>query len=152
MSLRDRLADDLKAAMRAHDSARVSTIRMITARVKDADIAARPAGVETLPDDQLVPLLRNMVKQRRDAAELYLQGLRPELAAKEEAEITVIETYLPAGLDAAALDAAVDAAIAETGAASPREMGRVMAALKATHGATLDMGAANAAVRQKLGA
>ena len=152
MSLRDRLSDDLKTAMRAHDAARVSTIRMITARVKDADIAARPSGVASLADDQLVPLLRNMVKQRRDAAELYLQGLRPELAAKEEAEITLIETYLPAGLDAAALAAAVDAAIAETGASSPKEMGRVMAALKAAHGAALDMGAANAAVRQKLGA
>lgn len=152
MSLRDRLSDDLKAAMRAHDSALVSTIRMITARVKDADIAARPTGVEHLADDQLAPLLRNMVKQRRDAAELYLQGLRPELAAKEEAEIKVIEAYLPAGLDAAALDAAIDAAIAETGASSPKEMGRVMAALKAKHGAALDMGAANAVVRQKLGA
>ena len=150
MSLRDRLSDDLKAAMRAGDSARVSTIRMINARVKDADIAARPAGVDRLADDQVVPLLRNMIKQRRDAAELYLQGLRPELAAKEEAEIKVIEAYLPAALDAAGLAAAVDAAIAETGATTPKDMGRVMAALKAAHGAALDMGAANAAVRAKL--
>ena len=91
-----------------------------------------------------------MIKQRRDAAELYLQGLRPELAAKEAAEIKVIEAYLPAALDAAGLAAAVDAAIAETGATTPKDMGRVMAALKAAHGAALDMGAANAAVRAKL--
>ncbi len=150
MSLRDRLSDDLKTAMRGGDTPRVSTIRMINARVKDADIAARPSGVERLADDQLAPLLRNMVKQRRDSIELYNQGHRPELAAKEAAEIAVIESYLPAGLDAAALAAAVESAVAETGATSPKDMGRVMAALKARHGAALDMGAANAVVRQKL--
>ena len=150
MSLRDRFSHDLKTAMRAGDAPRVSTIRLVLARVKDADIAARPTGVAALADDQIVPVLRNMVKQRRDSVELYNQGNRPELAARELAEIAVIEAYLPTGLDGAALAAAVDDAIAATGATTPKDMGRVMAALKQAHGAALDMGAANAAVRQKL--
>ena len=150
MSLRERLSDDLKTAMRAGDAPRVSVIRLVNARIKDADIAARPSGAERVADDQLAALLRNMIKQRRDAIALYEQGNRPELAAKENAEIAVIEHYLPAGLDAAALDRAVDAAIAEAGAASVRDMGRVMAALKSAHGPALDMAAANAAVRGKL--
>ncbi len=150
MSIRDRLTDDLKTAMRAGDTARLSAIRLISARVKEADIAARPRGVERLPDEELVPVLRNMVKQRRDSAALYHQGNRPELAAKEEAEIAVIEGYLPAELDPGALDGAVADAIAETGAAGPKDIGRVMAALKAKHGGGLDMGRANAAVRAKL--
>nr|WP_321985549.1 GatB/YqeY domain-containing protein [uncultured Lichenicoccus sp.] len=150
MTLRTRVSDDLKLAMKAGDAARVSTLRMILARVKDLDIAARPKGVEGIGDDEIVSALRNMVKQRSESAALYLQGGRGELAAKEDAEIVMIEGYLPAPMDGAALEAAVDAAVAETGASGLRDMGRVMAALKATHGAGLDMARANALVKARL--
>jgi uncharacterized protein YqeY len=96
-------------------------------------------------------MLRGMVKSRRESVELYKQGNRPELAAKEAAEIAVIEGFLPQQMDDAALAAAVDAAVTQAGATSVKEMGKVMAALKAKHGATLDMARAGAAVRAKLG-
>ena len=150
MTLRARFTNDMKQAMKAGDSARVSTVRMILARVKDLDIAARPKGVERIGDDEIVSALRNMVKQRAEAATLYLQGGRGELAAKEDAEIVILEGYLPAPMDSAALEAAVDAAVAETGASGMRDMGRVMAALKASHGADLDMARANALVKARL--
>ena len=150
MTLRARFTDDMKQAMKAGDSARVSTVRMILARVQDLDIAARPKGVERIGDDEIVSALRNMVKQRSEAATLYLQGGRGELAAKEDAEIVILEGYLPAPMDSAALEAAVDAAVAETGASGMRDMGRVMAALKASHGADLDMARANALVKARL--
>jgi uncharacterized protein YqeY len=152
MALRDQFTDQLKASMKAGDAARTSTLRMIMARLKDFDIAARPKGITAIPDDEILSMLRGMVKSRRESVELYTKGNRPELAAKEEAEIAVIETFLPAQMDAAALEAAVAAAIAETGAASVKDMGKVMGALKAKFGAGLDMGAAGPLVRAKLGA
>ena len=150
MGLRERFTDDLKIAMKAGEAKRVSTVRLIIARMKEADIASRPRGVERVGDDELVAMLRGMVKQRRDSIALYRQGNREELAAGEEAEIAVIDTYLPAALDASGLDRAVDEAIAASGASGPKEIGKVMAALKAAHGAALDMGQANAVVKAKL--
>lgn len=150
MDLRTRLTDAMKAALRAGDAPRLSAVRLILARLKDADIAARPAP--QVPDDQAAGLLRGMVKARRESVALYRQGGRPELADKEEAEIAVIEDFLPAPMDAAAVGAAVDAAIAATGAAGPKDMGRVMAALRAAHAASLDLGAAGAVVKARLGA
>ncbi len=150
MPLREQFTDALKAAMKAHDAARTSTVRMILARLKDTDIAARPSGVAAIPDDGIVAMLRAMVKSRRESIELYTQGNRPELAAKEAAEIAVIEGFLPQPMDEASLAAAVEAAVAETGAASPKEMGRVMAALRARHGAALDMGRAGPLVKARL--
>ncbi len=152
MTLRDRFSDSLKSAMKAKDAPRLSTLRMITARLKDLDIAARPKGIERIPDDEIVSMLRNMVKSRAEAAALYLQGGRGELAAKEDAEIVVIEEFLPAPMDEAALVRAVADAVAETGAASMKDMGKVMGALKATHGADLDLGRANALVKARLSA
>ena len=152
MALRELFSDGLKTSMRAGDAARTSTLRMILARLKDMDIAARPKGVSAIPDDEVLSMLRGMVKSRRESVELYRQGNRPELAAKEEAEIAVIEGFLPRQMDDAALAAAVDAAVAETGAASPKDMGRVMAALKAAHGAALDLGRAGPLVRARLSA
>ena len=152
MSLRIRFKEDLKAAMRAAEPVRLSTVRMIMARVKDLDIAARPKGVEQIADDEIVSALRNMVKSRVEASSMYLQGGRPELSAKEDAEIAVIEAYLPAPMEGAALENAVDAAIAETGAAGMRDMGKVMASLKATYGATLDMARGNTLVKARLNA
>jgi len=152
MALRDQFTDQLKTAMKAGDAARTSTLRMIMARLKDFDIAARPKGITAIPDDEILAMLRGMVKSRRESVELYTKGNRPELAAKEEAEIAVIETFLPAQMDAAALEAAIAAAIAETGASAMKDMGKVMGALKAKFGAGLDMGAAGPLVRAKLGA
>lgn len=150
MSLRDQFPDAMKASMKAHDSARTSTLRMIMAKLKDADIAARPKGITAISDDEIMATLRGMVKSRRESVELYRQGNRPELADKEEAEIAVIEAFLPQQMDDATLAAAVDKAIADTGAASPKEMGKVMAALKAAHGAALDMSRANPLVKARL--
>ncbi len=151
MSLREQFTTEMKLSMKAGDSARTSTVRMIMARMKDADIAARPKGVAAIPDDDIMAMLRGMVKSRREAIALYQQGNRPELAAKEEAEIAVIESFLPQAMSDADLDAAVGEAIATTGAAGIKDMGKVMAALKA-HGAALDMGRAGPLVRAKLGA
>ncbi len=150
MSLRERFTDELKGSMRAKDAARTSTLRMILARLKDTDIAARPKGVTAIPDDDIIGMLRGMVKSRRESVTLYEQGNRPELAAKELAEIKVIEGFLPQEMDDDALAAEVEAAVASTGAASQKEMGKVMAALKAKHGAGLDMARASALVRARL--
>lgn len=150
MSLRERFTDELKASMRAGNAPRTSTLRMILARLKDTDIAARPKGVTAIPDDDIIGMLRGMVKSRRESVTLYEQGNRPELAAKEQAEIGVIEGFLPQEMDDAALAAEVEAAVASTGAASQKEMGKVMAALKAKHGAGLDMARAGALVRAHL--
>ena len=150
MALREQFTDGLKQSMRAGDAARTSTLRMILARLKDTDIAARPKGVTAIPDDDIVGMLRGMVKSRRESVTMYEQGNRPELAAKEVAEIAVIEAFLPQQMDDAALSSEVDAAVAETGAASQKEMGKVMAALKAKHGAGLDMARAGALVRARL--
>jgi len=139
MSLRDQITDRLKISMKAGTAPATSTIRMIMARVKDIDIAARPKGVDKVSDDEILSALRSMVKTRRESIVLYQQGNRPELVAKEEAEIAVIEEFLPAALDEAALQQAVTAAVAETGATSPKEMGKVMAALKTKYGASIDM-------------
>ena len=152
MALHEMFSEGLKTSMRAGDAARTSTLRMILARLKDLDIAARPKGVTAIPDEEVLSMLRGMVKSRRESVDLYRQGNRPELAAKEEAEIAVIEGFLPQQMGDADLAAAVEAAVAETGAASPKDMGRVMAALKAAHGAALDLGRAGPLVRARLSA
>ncbi|MBR0671570.1 GatB/YqeY domain-containing protein [Neoroseomonas soli] len=149
MSLRDRFTDELKTAMRAGNSARVSTLRMIQAKLKDSDIAARPGP--PIDDAGIVAMLRGMAKSRAESVTLYRQGGREELAAKEEAEIAVIDSFLPQQMDDAAMAAAVDAAVAETGAASIKDMGKVMAALKAKYAAVLDMAKAGPMVKARLG-
>ena len=151
MSLRAQFTDQLKTAMKAGDAARTSSLRMILARLKDTDIAARPKGLAQVPEEEILSMLRGMAKSRREAVLLYRQGNRPELAAKEEAEIAVIESFLPQAMDAAAVDAAIAQAIAETGAASLKDMGKVMAALRAAHGAALDLALAGPLVKAKLG-
>jgi uncharacterized protein YqeY len=152
MALRDQFTDQLKTAMKAGDSARTSTLRMIMAKLKDTDIAARPKGIDKVPDEEVTAMLRGMVKSRRESVELYKQGNRPELAAKEEAEIAVIESFLPQQMDDAAMAQAVADAVAETGAASIKDMGKVMAVLRAKHAATLDMAKAGPLVKAKLSA
>ena len=150
MSLRTDFSDGLKAAMKGGDAPRVSTLRMVMARLKDLDIAARPKGVDGIGDDEIVSMLRGMVKSRAESAAMFLQGGRPELAAREDAEIVIIEEFLPAPMDEAALTLAVADAVAETGASTMKDMGRVMAALKARHGAALDLGRANGLVKARL--
>ncbi|MDE8344517.1 MAG: GatB/YqeY domain-containing protein [Acidocella sp.] len=151
MSLREDITAAVKTAMLARDADRTSTLRMVQAKLKDTDIAARPKGITAIPDDEIFAMLRSMIKSRRDAVALYRQGGREELAAKEEAEITVIEKFLPQTLSGEALAGAVAGAIAETGATSPKDMGKVIGALKAKHGAALDMGAVSQAVKAALG-
>jgi uncharacterized protein YqeY len=150
MSIRDDITTAMKTAMRAKDAETLSAVRLIMAKLKDADIAARPKGVEQISDDEVLSMLRSMIKPRREAIELYEKGNRPELAAKEEAEITVIEGFLPRALNEDEMQAAVREAVASTGAASVKDMGRVMAALKEKHGAALDMARIGAIVKAQL--
>lgn len=149
MGLREQFTEQLKVSMKAGDAPRTSTLRMVLARLKDVDIAARPKGVDRVPDEEVIATLRGMVKSRRESMDLYRQGNRPELVAKEEAEIAVIESFLPRQMDEAAAQAVADA-IAETGAASIKDMGKVMAALRAKHAATLDMAKAGQMVKARL--
>jgi uncharacterized protein YqeY len=149
MSLRDAFTTELKQAMQGGDAARVSTLRMITSKLKDADIAARPGG--PVDDSAIVAMLRGMAKSRRESVALYQQGNRPDLVAKEEAEIAVIEGFLPCQMDQAGMRAAIAQAVAETGATSVRDMGKVMAVLRQRHAAEMDMAAAGPLVKASLG-
>lgn len=151
MALRDQFTGELKTSMQAGNAARTSTIRMIMAKLKDTDIASRPKGIDKVPDEEIISMLRGMVKSRRESVEMYKQGNRPELAAKEEAEITVIEHFLPQQMDEAAMQQAVADAVAATGAASVKDMGKVMGALKAKHAAAMDMSKAGPLVKAALG-
>jgi len=150
MALRDQFTEQLKTSMKAGTAARTSTLRMIMAKLKDIDIAARPKGVDKVPDDEVLAMLRGMVKSRRESVDLYRQGSRQDLVDKEEAEIAVIESFLPQQMGEADMAAAVTAAIADTGAASIKDMGKVMAALRAKHAATLDMAKAGPLVKALL--
>jgi uncharacterized protein len=152
MGLREQFSEQVKASMKAGNAARTSTLRMILARLKDIDIAARPKGVERVPDEEVVAMLRGMAKSRRESVDLYRQGNRQDLVDKEEAEIAIIETFLPQQMDDAAMQAAVAEAIAAAGATSIKDMGKVMAALRAKHAATLDMAKAGPMVKARLSA
>lgn len=152
MELRTRISTALKDAMKAKDSGRLSTLRLINAAIKDRDIAAR-----TEPDDkgvgeaELLAILDKMVKQRVDSARAYEEGGRLELAEKEREEISIIEEFLPRQLDEDEALAAVDAAIAETGAESIRDMGKVMGALKGKYAGRMDFGKIGPVVKDRLG-
>jgi uncharacterized protein YqeY len=149
--IRDDIKTALVSAMKAGEKPRVGTIRLIQSSLKNRDIELR--GKEAGDDDALVTeVLQKMIKQRRESIEMYTKGGRQELADAEAAEIAVIEGFLPAQMSEAELGAAVDAIVAETGAASIKDMGRVMAVLKERHAGKVDMGKAGAAVRAKLSA
>lgn len=150
--LREQITEAMKDAMRAREPETLSTVRMILAGIKDKDIAARPAGnANGIGDPEILSLLQSMVKQRRESVALYAQGGRGDLVAKEEAEIAVIERFLPQQMDAAEADAAITAAIAEAGASSIKDMGKVMAALKAKYSGQMDFSTVGPAVKAKLG-
>jgi len=149
--LRQRLNDALKAAMKARDQRSVSTLRLVLAQLKDRDIAARPAGnASGIGEAEIEEMLLKMVKQRQESIALYKQGNRPDLVQQEEEEIAVIERFMPKQLDAAEAAAAVEAAIAETGAQSVKEMGKVMAKLKERFAGRMDFAKAGALVKQRL--
>jgi uncharacterized protein YqeY len=150
--LREAFAERLKDAMRARDAATVSAVRLIISTLKDRDIAQRgTASPDPLGNPDILRMLQGMVKQRRESIALYLQGNRPELAAKEQAEIDVIESFLPQQMGDDEIEAAAKTAITETGAAGIKDMGKVMAALRGRHSGVLDMAKAGAVVKRLLG-
>ena len=151
MSLRDRLIVSLKDAMRAKDATRLMTLRLINAAIKDRDIDARADGNESgVPDDVLLAILSKMVKQRQESARAYEEGGRLELAEKELSEITIIEEFLPRQLSAEETEKAIASAIAESGASSIRDMGKVMGVLKSKYTGQLDFGKVGGTVKAQL--
>ena len=147
--MREKFTSDLKEAMKAGDKMRVATIRLITAALKDRDILARGEG-KTVSDEDILALLQKMVKSRQESLDIYEKNNRPELAAQEKGEIEVISSYLPKQMDEAAVAAAIKAAITETGAASMKDMGKVVGALKAKYTGQMDFAKASAAVKAAL--
>ena len=149
--LRERFNEVLKEAMRAKDQPKVGTIRMIMAGVKDRDIAARPKGNSTgIDDGEILNLLRSMIKQRQESIEMYRQGGRQELVDKEAAEIWVIESFMPQQMNDEETRAAVTAVIKETGAATIKDMGKVMAELRVRHAGVMDFAKAGPLVKAAL--
>lgn len=145
-TLKDRISDDMKAAMRARDAERLSTIRMLLAAIKQREVDERVA----LDDAAVVGIVDKLVKQRKDSVTAFRQGGRDDLADKETAEIAVLEAYLPQRMSAAQVNEAVTALVASLGASGPGDMGRVMAAAKAQLGGQAEMALVSAAVKQAL--
>jgi uncharacterized protein YqeY len=148
--LRERFSDTLKTAMKAGDKVRVSTIRLIQAALKDKDIEARGLGKEPLGDEEILAVLQKMVKQRQESITIYDANGRPELAEGERAEVAVIAEFMPKQLGEEETRAAVQAAIAETGAASVKDMGKVIAKLRADYAGQMDFGRASGLVKEAL--
>ena len=147
MSLKERITDDMKAAMRAGEKERLGVIRMITAAIKQREVDERIS----LDDAQVITVLEKMVKQRKESLVQFQAGNRQDLVDKESAEIDLLKTYLPSQLDDAEIDALIADAIAATGAASVKDMGKVMGVIKAKAQGRADMGAVGAKIKAKLG-
>lgn len=151
MALREQFSEQLKGAMRAKDQKRVSTLRMVLAALKDRDIAARTeTSREGVPDDEVLSLLAKMIKQREESAAAFEGGGRPELAANEREEIAIISSFMPRRMSEDEAKFAVQAAIAQTGASSMKDMGKVMAALKEGYAGRMDFSKASATVKTLL--
>jgi uncharacterized protein YqeY len=151
MSLRAQLTDAMKEAMKAKDAKRLATVRLILAALKDRDIAARSeTNKDLVGDDDILTLLAKMIKQREESATAFDAGNRPELAANERDEIAIIRTFMPAQMDEAAMKDAVAKTIAEVGAASIKDMGKVMAVLKERYAGQMDFSKASAATKDAL--
>ena len=148
--MREAVNNALKEAMKSRDAARTGTLRLINAAIKERDIDARGRGRGTATEEELLAALSKMIRQREESAKMYDDGGRPELAAKERDEVEVIRGFMPAQMSEAEIREAAQAAIAETGAASARDMGRVMAVLKERHSGQLDFGKASALVKSLL--
>lgn len=146
--LREQLTEAVKDAMRAKDARRVTTLRMIQAGLKDRDIAARTKGDGApLADAEILSMMQNMVKQRRESCAMYEKGGRPELVEQEQAEIAIIESFMPKQMDDAGVEAAARAIIAEIGAAGIKDMGRTMAEMKARYAGQMDFAKASGVVK-----
>jgi len=148
--LRERFTADMKEAMKAGDKGKLGAIRLIQAALKDKDIEARGNGKEPLSDEEILALLQKMVKQRQESIAMYEQGGRTELAQAEKNEVEVISSYLPKQMDEAETKAAIEAAIAETGAASMKDMGKVVGALRAKYAGRMDFAKASGLVKDML--
>jgi uncharacterized protein YqeY len=149
--LRDDINTALKEAMKAKDERAVSTLRMVNAGLKNADIEARGAGKAALGDAEILAVLQKMIKQRQESVALYEKGGRADLARAENEEIAIISRYLPQQLSEAEMAAAIDAAVAETGAAGMKDMGKVIGHLRGKYAGQMDMARASALVKAKLG-
>jgi len=149
MALRDDLMGEIKEAMKAKAADRLSTLRLILNGIKEREIALRGDSVAITDADELT-VLAKMVKQRQESVKVYIEGARLDLADKETAEIKVIEEFLPKQLTTAEVEAAIAAAVAEVGAASVKDMGRVMAVLKAKHTGSMDFGSVGALIKARL--
>lgn len=152
MALRESFTELMKAAMKAGDKRRTGTLRMITAALKDRDIEARGQGKEPLSDDDILGLLQKMVKQRQESLTIYEQAGRTELATQESEEIEIIMGFMPKQMDEAEMTAAIKTIIAETGAASVKDMGKVMAVMKERYAGQMDFAKASGAVKGVLSA
>ena len=147
--MREEFITSLKAAMKAGDKMRVSTLRLVQAAIKDKDIEARGLG-KTVSDDDILALLQKMVKQRQESLAIFEREKREDLASIERSEIAIITSFLPQQLDEAAVKAAIAAAIAETGAGGIKDMGKVVGALKAKYSGQMDFGKASGLVKAAL--
>ncbi|MGB8363362.1 MAG: GatB/YqeY domain-containing protein [Rhizomicrobium sp.] len=153
MGLREQFNEAMKGAMKAKEQRRLSTLRLVLAAIKDRDIASRTEESRAgIGDDEILLLLTKMIKQREESAATYESGGRPELAAAEREEIAIIQSYLPKQMSAAEVEAAARAVIAELGAASMKDMGKVMAVLKERYAGRMDFAAASATVKGLLSA
>ncbi len=148
--MREQFNQALKDAMKSGDKRRVSTIRLVTAALKDRDIEQRGLGKDPLSDEEILGLLQKMVKQRQESLSIYEANARPELAEQEREEIAIIMGFMPQQMDEAAVKAAIDAAVTETGAAGMKDMGKVMAALREKYAGRMDFGKASAAIKARL--
>ncbi|MDE0796521.1 MAG: GatB/YqeY domain-containing protein [Alphaproteobacteria bacterium] len=149
--LRDRLSETLKSSMKEKKPVAVSTLRLILTAIKDRDIAARSKGVDDgISDTDILQVLQTMVRQRHDSIEMYTQGNRPELAAREAEEITVIEGFMPRQLGDAEIEAAIASVIEDTGASSIKDMGKAMGALRERFAGQMDFGKASAMLKAQL--
>ena len=149
--MRDTVTAALKAAMKAQDKRRVSTLRLMSAAIKDRDIAARTAGKSEATDAELLELFAKMIKQREESEKIYAGAGRTELAKQEAEEIVIIHEFLPKQLSPAELDKAIADALTKTGASSVKDMGKVMAELKASYAGQIDFAKASAVVKARLG-
>jgi uncharacterized protein YqeY len=148
--LRERFTAEMKEAMKAGEKGKLGAIRLIQAALKDKDIEARGNGKEPLSDEEILALLQKMVKQRQESITMYEQGGRTELAQQEKDEVAVITSYLPQQMDEAETKAAIEAAIAETGAASMKDMGKVVGVLRAKYAGRMDFAKASGLVKDML--
>ncbi|MFE0014884.1 GatB/YqeY domain-containing protein [Mesorhizobium sp. NPDC059054] len=149
--MREKVTEEVKAAMKAGDKPRLTTLRLIQSAIKDRDIANRGNAKDAASDDEILQILAKMVTQREESAKAFEDGGRPELAANERAEIAIIRDFLPRQMDAAETETAIRAVIAETGAAGVKDMGKVMAALREKFAGQMDFGKASGVVKGLLG-